>query len=449
MEKANALGGPTYYHNVDPQTLAEMVHNGAEPTLGYANPTYFERLDKFTWRLLPNISATTGILEFLNPTLTAGDNPAITITECQTAIQAVFYHSILKLVGQKRFDKLFGEEKVETPSEQRLKIEFNITGANPLNNYLIKDKAKMDKEEYNELKHEENVPVSSPGFRPAKLGGWYFIKNHPLFNIRHSLGIWGGENALYVGRNDDNEQIFSGFGLENRTEKEMAQCLADEFNSPPNEQEVADIITRDSAHLSLILPTLGEIGTINELPNLSEAAITALDTLLLWKRETKIKLDERAIQLDVILGLLKDKELQPQVLPNDLLDEIHLSAEQNEPLPLTENTTHGVWVAHEDSMRLKWSNKKLKRISIRTLMGYYASSFNLHVSPLLRELIKEFNAGFKEFAETKTFAVKPGQEYLFPLPSEIIKLKKSPSGFQSLGAKIIDPDKIMDIVKNT
>jgi|GEM_PF-6239788 len=453
MEQANHSGKVAYLHNVGNETLRNMIRSGVNPQLGFADPRFFAQPDKFTWRLLPNISASAGIRAFLNPTYASNANPGITIAECQTTIQAIFYHTILNMIGDRRFDQTFGKAGATLPDEKRLLIEFQMSSKNPLKHFLADEKATMDKEEMGGLglQHEEDgeVPVSAPGFRPAKLGGWYFIKNHALYNIRHSEGIWGGENALFVGYNEENEQLFSGFGLENRTEAEMAVSLAETFNDPPTAGEVENILKNYPGHISLVLPQLGNPNSLEQLPDLTPGAIAALVNLRKQQGGpfANIPLAGHRQQLLALRGLLKGIALQPPVRPGDLLAEIHLQdVEGGEVEPAV---THGTWSNTENAKILTWTNSRLKRISIRTLMDYYASAFDLNLSHLLRDLIKGLNQEIANKAENAKFDVAVGDTFLFPLPSTLAKLKKTPGGFQALGSKIISPEKLQELVKNS
>ncbi|MEM9487992.1 MAG: DUF4157 domain-containing protein, partial [Myxococcota bacterium] len=210
MGRANsAETGLSYHHNVDDETLEILIHEGHKPNLGYADPQYFERIAPFTWRLKPDLSAAEAIRSFIDP-----END-VTIAECQTTAQAVFYHSILNTVGAYRFDAAFGSEDETTPENSRLLLQKDMSSQNPLNRFLAKGSPELDEEETAAL-DPNGGGRNRPNFRPAKVGGWYYIKNHNLYNRRHSQGIWGGENAIYTGRDEETgAQVFSGFGLEN------------------------------------------------------------------------------------------------------------------------------------------------------------------------------------------------------------------------------------------
>src|SRR5437870_6782874 len=269
-------GNVKYYHNAVQQNLAlvtTLTDAGRDPANGYASPAFFTRVSPFTWTLNENRSASAALRAFLTPT---GEIP-ITIVECQTAAQAAFYNSILLAVGDQRFDRKFGRADAVTPAENRMRLERDMTPANPLKAFLEAPSLDVENEtEANELGLAAGNVVSAPDFRPARRGGWYYVANHPKYTHRHPDGIWGGENAIYVGRNDEDHQVFSGFGMENVTEAVLAQHLAEEFCAAPTPAETQKILNMRQQFWPLILPTLGDLDSLADLPLLSAAGLAAL-----------------------------------------------------------------------------------------------------------------------------------------------------------------------------
>ena len=135
MQGANEAGGISYLHNVSEEVLGDLIKAGSDPNLGFADPDFFERTDRFTWKLLPRVNAAEGIRAFLNPRYSSSSNPAVTIAECQTTMQAVFYHTILNVIGDSRFNRLFGSKEQKVPDDNRLLIEFQLSAKKPAEKY--------------------------------------------------------------------------------------------------------------------------------------------------------------------------------------------------------------------------------------------------------------------------------------------------------------------------
>ena len=248
--------------------------------------------------------------------------------------------------------------------------------------------------------------------------------------------VYGRGNALLTGHNQHGEQVFSGFGLSNRTEIEMAISLADEFNGAPSAEEVEHIIKYYPSQLSLILPIPGNLQSLRVLPALTPVAISALETIV----ERQLP-DDHSSHIDELARLLQNTDLQPPVQPRDLLAEMALLYEQGD----TPQTQHGDWSDEGYEKVLTWTNATVKKISIRTLMDYYAASFNMNVSHLLRDIIRDRNNIKK--SENSLFDVKPGRKFYFPEPAALTKLKKTPGGFQSLGGKLVSAEKLQKEVQ--
>jgi hypothetical protein len=466
MEQANAEdAGLKYYHRVSQEDIeaneeevesylyetndtmnddqiAELISKEKNFEIGYANPNYFERLSKFTWRLRPKVSASKGIKEFINP------SKGKTIIECQATAQAIFYHTILNAIGSEKFDATFGSQEVDILPSKRLLIQMDMDSKNPLNNYLEDFKPGLDADETVELEIDEKMALSNkPNSRPAKVGGWYYIKNHQLYNIRHSQGIWGGENVIYTGRNEGGNHVFSGFGLSNRTEKEMAEYLADEFNAPPSAEEIELICLRPPQYLSLALPVLGDLSSIQSIPTLTQKTLQRLQVL--WNHQGKKQLPElknlpgheQNIAKIFLIELLIGTTLQQPITRSDILTTFKLSEISNKSQELPVEI--GRWETGLSHISLTWTNSSIKKTTIHNILDIFCKKYNLINRPELIPIFQKLNN--KDVGAKTNFDVKQNDIFLFPLPSRISKFYNVAGGFQSVGSKILSEDKIKQL----
>ena len=473
MDLANSEDGPRYLHNVPLERRREMTEQGLEPGLGYADPAYFDRTSKFTWRVKPQVSAAAAIRAFIRP----GD---VTIAECQSVLQAVFYHTVLRAVGDAKFDAVLGAANAETPAEQRLLLQMDFDGNNPLGRLLESllegapvstdpeaphaldggpsDHIGLDSEERGGLKKDRDRGlVSAPDHRPVKLGGWYYMKNHRFYTERHKGGLWGGENALYVGRDDDGHQVFSGFGLSNCTEAQMAEALADETNAAPSEQRAEQLFKEGK--LGFALPVLGDIGSVAEL-HLTDSMIAIVDRLWKESHEEDPASENEDVARQRLVELLGAMELPQPVTAEDILSQFALSEvaegigaeaqnEQNKRLKNLKQITLAWEPSQHPSgaacVRMTATTTKPGGVTEQRseLTKYYAEQYRLEYhSGEMGAAVRLLNPG-----AGANIALKKDQAYelYFPLPSVYVKRLSSPAGFQMLGGKNLSPDKIKQV----
>lgn len=470
MNAANAGTGPSYLHNVGNEQRAELVQQGIEPSLGYADPTYFERESKFTWRAKPRVSAAAAIRAFLRP-------GTVTIAECQTVLQAVFYHTVLRAVGDARFDAVLGEADRETAKEARLLLQMDFTGKNPLGNLLEplldgapvsldrdhphamsggpSDHLGLDREERGHLtKDRDGGLVSGPDHRPVKLGGWYYMKNHEFYTERHKGGLWAGENALYVGRDPEGHQVFSGFGLANRTEEQMAAAMATETNRPPSAERAAQLFKQGK--FGLALPVLGSISSVDQM-TLTDEMVGIIDDL--WRAEHKDDPHSAnpGIAKQRFKTLLGAMELPGPVTAADILTQQRLGEmaqgigaeqnEQNRQLKLRGLTLSWETGEHPSGAACAIVEAETSKPSVRVpcsdLIKYYAEQYGLeYLAADMQSAFRVLNEGVPDNID---MAKKKTYKYYFPLPSVFIKRVATASGFQMLGGKNLSPDKIKQV----
>ncbi len=186
---------------------------------GYANPDYWDRIGYMTWRLKPNVSASAGIKSWLK---------GLTIAECFTTVVAVQIDAIRAAMGDAKFDEKYGSGQQHTPAGQRLSIRMTTEGT-ILDDFLVQT--------------EESAAGNGGSInnRPVQKGDWYYFENHPKYLLKHPAGAFQGENAVYLGRNEHGMQLWSGLGLNKRTENQLYDDMVSDYNRPRNSSDRATL----------------------------------------------------------------------------------------------------------------------------------------------------------------------------------------------------------------
>ncbi|MDA0179686.1 hypothetical protein OJ997_05215 [Solirubrobacter phytolaccae] len=434
-------GRVMYHHN------AVAHHNDLlgtldDPANGYANPAFFTRTKPFTWTLNERKSASQALRAFLEP------GPGITVVECQTAAQAALYNSILRAVGDQRFDRRFGRADQATAEVERLKLQKDMDRNNPLMTYLEAPTLDVsDDDEANELTQDlQGNVVSAPGDRPARVGGWYYLANHPKYSLRHPDGIWGGENAIYIGRDGNQVQRFTGFGVENKTETELAVFFATDFRRPPSAAEITKILNRSPGDWSLVLPTLGDLASIGELV-LTERDVELIERAWSFEREQPGLEGDRLAQAREKLRriIVSRGNLVQPVTPQDLLKTISVSRSVNTPSPGPAVTAEGTWTAPtKGAVTLTLGNAK--KLSLYSYTDLYCKQFGLRLAGQLVSAVRGLNqATFGAVSEKSGVPLKQGDTVSFPNTDDVSKLAITGGGFQSWGEQLLSPDKIGEL----
>ncbi|WP_437895102.1 hypothetical protein [Sorangium sp. So ce124] len=488
MDQLHTAGRVQYSFNVpseDLDELTEVARNAgvqgelADARTGFLNPDHFEKQSSYTWRLRPGVSASKALREFFNP------EEHLTIAECGTTMQAINYRTILRAVGEEDFDRRFGGEDSSVPNEDRLLLQRDFSAQNPLQRFFAPEAATLDDEERAEMTGEGGEDLrNAPSSRPAKRGGWYYIKNHELYSRRHPEGFWSGENAMYLGRDRaSGEQLFSGFGVAPTTEEQLADTLASEFNQEPTETEVEKILG-SGRDLSLALPTLGDLDSIADMP-LTEASMNhiarlhghpGIDAAPREAGETGPEDVARRLFRETLEG----QPLQQPLSHADLVASLDLSEldrralEAGDPAPAERSL--GTWgvravpgaegaAASHDAQAgsagtpravLRWTRPSSSRHGGQHTTPYtlvfdgYCKRFNFTFTPALmnlfldlnRDSMRPVNPSDRTVRKTTKIRVDEGAEFIFPLPSEVNKLAKVPGGFQSIGGKALSAEQI-------
>jgi hypothetical protein len=144
---------------------------------------------------------------------------AKTRVECFSMTVAIQYYSMMKGLGEARFNSMFPggvgieiSQRARTDSQQPL-----LAGAD---------------------KKYKNITVSSK--TELLPGDWVYFKNFSDYTTRVPGGYWQGENAIYLGGGN-----YRGFGVASMSENDLNQELVNQYNngaSPRLSKTVADLI---------------------------------------------------------------------------------------------------------------------------------------------------------------------------------------------------------------
>ncbi len=186
---------------------------------GYADPRYWIRTGHMQWKLKPGVSASEGIKAWLE---------GLTIAECLTAIFAIETDTMRGVLGDARFDELFGS-KNRPPQEGLLEVGV---GNSSISNFLVPTEG------------NQGGDTGTFGNRPAELGEWYYFYNHPRYLLKHPAGAFQGENSIYMGKNPAQEQLWAGLGVPPTTEKGMMEEMAGAYNGDRDPADYRSILRR-------------------------------------------------------------------------------------------------------------------------------------------------------------------------------------------------------------
>jgi Domain of unknown function (DUF4157)/Protein-glutamine gamma-glutamyltransferase len=185
---------------------------------GYANPGLFDRFAPMCWRLRPGHGAAAALRAWLR---------GLTIAECGSTLVAIQLRSLLQVVGDWKFDQMFGSAQNGTaPSVQLLTITSNLGQCMP--QQLITGAGMTD---------------NGPRF---KLGAKYYFENHPSYLHKHPDGAMSGENAVYLG-SEGEAHYFSGFGIGRVTAGRMCGILLEAYNEERTEGDFRAIVLHQTS----------------------------------------------------------------------------------------------------------------------------------------------------------------------------------------------------------
>lgn len=192
---------------------------------GFANKKFFEKTGCFTFKLKEGKKASEALLSFL-------EGP--TVADCGNATMACYYKCVLDIVGNDKFDKLFSSKPFTLTISRH-----GITDAQSPISYLS---------EYTTASKKQTTGI--PGKRPLEIGqechfggvGWYANK--------HPAGVGAGWNVIYIGNNQEGQQLFMAHGFEQPlTENQIYQKLVEIYNRKRTPQDEQLIIQARQPHL--------------------------------------------------------------------------------------------------------------------------------------------------------------------------------------------------------
>lgn len=243
MKKANAepgSGGQNdlthgihYWYNYQrhceiagkPELWQDKYRAGHTQSQAFINPHEANRW--MDWELKKGQSASQAVKEWL-----AG----ATVAECLSSVVAMEIDALRAAIGDNKFDKMFGsadpEQDKAVPANQRMHIRAGLQGT-PVQNYMksteVADEAYNNGGQFGQVEDakldEELVP-----------GQWYYFYNHPKYLLKHPGGAWQGENAIYMGKNDAGERLWSGLSA-TATEDHMIDEMVRAYNQGRNDYD--------------------------------------------------------------------------------------------------------------------------------------------------------------------------------------------------------------------
>jgi len=187
---------------------------------GFASEEFFEKTGRFTFQLKEGKKASEAILSFLN---------GPTVADCGNATMVCYYKCILDIVGEEKFNHLFGSSSA---------FEL-IIGQNGITD----EKSPIsDLAEFTEASKQMKKGVL--GKRPLHVGEECYFDGVIWYANKHPEGFGGGWNVIYIGDNIERDQLFMAHGFEKPlTEKEINQKFIELYNrerTPQDEQHVSE-----------------------------------------------------------------------------------------------------------------------------------------------------------------------------------------------------------------
>ena len=195
--------------------------------VGYADPDCFERTAEYTWVLKDGVPPSKAIKAlFRGPT----------VIDCGNAIHICYYKALLDVLGDEKFDILFGT--FHRPYRLIITQCGVAQNDNPL--YYMSDFSRP----------AMTGEKGSLGKRPLSIGEECHIAGVPFYAHKHPKGFGGGWNVFYIGNNDKGEQLFIGHGFERpMTEMEIIRKLVERYNWERSPQDDEFIKNSSEKHL--------------------------------------------------------------------------------------------------------------------------------------------------------------------------------------------------------
>ena len=187
--------------------------------MGFANEQFWEKTGNFTFKLKEGCKPSQALLSFL-------EGP--TVADCGNATTACYYKCILDIIGEEKFDQVFGSKGFALKITQRI---------------LDEDSLLLGLAGFTQA--AKNGESGVPGKRPLKIGEECHFSGVIWYGNKHPKGPGGGMNVLYIGDNAQGEQLFMAHGFEKPlTEREIIIRLIESYNrerTPQDEKHIAEL----------------------------------------------------------------------------------------------------------------------------------------------------------------------------------------------------------------
>lgn len=208
-----------------PELWKDEYRRGHTQAPQFTNPS--ETGNWMDWELKKGQSASQGIKDWL-----AG----ATVAECLSAVVALEIDALRAAIGDRKFDKMFGsadpKEDKAVPAQQRMHVRAGLSGT-PVANYMksteVADEAYDKGGQFGQVEEAKLDKELIPG-------QWYYFYNHPKYLLKHPGGAWQGENAIFMGKNEAGERLWSGLGA-TATEDHMIDEMARAYNADRNDYD--------------------------------------------------------------------------------------------------------------------------------------------------------------------------------------------------------------------
>ncbi|HEY1554667.1 MAG TPA: hypothetical protein VGF94_07500, partial [Kofleriaceae bacterium] len=206
-----------------PQLWKDQYRQGHTEAPGFIQP--YESNNWMDWELKKGQSASKGIKDWLK---------GATVAECLSSVIAMEIDTLRASIGDKKFDQMFGsaDPKEDAAVTHRMHVSWQM-GQTPVANFM-----KATELAQTANKNGGQFGTVTPAEMDAELkpGQWYYFYNHPMYLLKHPGGAWQGENALYMGKNEAGERVWSGLGA-TKTEDAMVDEMVSAYNADRDKED--------------------------------------------------------------------------------------------------------------------------------------------------------------------------------------------------------------------
>jgi hypothetical protein len=204
------------------EDILRYATRSGDPADGRLDPKYWDKVGFYQFLLMLGATAAPAMRSIFG----GEDN----VLECNSAMVAVEYGSMLETMGDDAFNKrMAGGSLIISP-------------------YHLPPKG-MDQHPLFKEGMLETVAIAST--KDLIPGDWLYFRNIPDYLIKHPGGFWTGEHTMYLGNGK-----FQGFGTTALTEGELRHKLLDSYNAGlpvAQQRQIEDVPGRqDYAHRPVV-----------------------------------------------------------------------------------------------------------------------------------------------------------------------------------------------------